>query len=1346
MAFFRPAFSNAVRALLVLVSYSCFSQSSTVRFRHLSLEEGLSSTYVTSIVQDRKGFMWVGTWKGLNRYDGYQFKTFRHNPADSLSLGSGGVYAILEDRDGILWVGMSSGLDRFDRKTETFTHFFQEKGTVLSLHEDREGNLWVGTVKGLVCYQKKTGQSVRFQNDPNNPNSLCDNFITAISQANDGCIWVGTRSGLNKYNPQTGVFQRFLTNPEAPLSAATISHNCIMALMEDSNGLLLIGTKGVLDIYDPEKKQNQFSHGSQPTYAILRDRNDASLWLGTPNGLFQQNRSDSDSLNRYFSNPAITDGLSSNLILVLFQDREGALWIGTDNGINILAPEKIQFRCYKNNPGDSESLSSNLLRSVAVSRDNMIWVGTNGAGLNRLDPVTGKAKRYLYNPNNSPYATNHGSIMGIFEDSKGVIWIGLMNNGLDRMNPRDGKFLHHQWKDFRDLVSVFYEDQDGVVWLGHQGGVSHYDQAKDEFEYHSFAPNGSRKGNLPIATGILPDSSGRLWVSSNGLCLNRFDPKNQTFQRFAHDSKNFHGVVSDNVQSIYNDQKGQLWVGTDKGLDLFDHIQENFTHFNLENGLPDLMMGQMEEDGQGKLWIATGRGITRFDPITGRFRNFDKNDGLSSNESWDFTKNEATGEMYLATADGLTVFHPDSLRDNLVPPLIVFTKFTRYQSQLHQEIEETGISEKSELTLSYLDDILTFEFAALSFRKSSKNQYAYKLEGFNNQWIPLGTKRTVTFTNLSPRSYTLKVKASNGDGIWNEAGISLKITVTPPWWDTWYAYLLYAIVATSGLYAAYRFQLKRKLATAETLRLKELDAVKTRLYTNITHEFRTPLTVIGGMVEQIRENPEKWLKEGLEMIGRNNRNLLRLVNQMLDLNKLESGSLPINLIHDDILLYLNYLCESFHSYAESKKVRLLFEPALEKCYMDYDSEKIEQIVSNLLSNAIKFTPEGGTVIMKAQQQNPKQLVGHLEICVLDTGIGIAEDQLPFVFDRFYQAKQSDDSYHEGGTGIGLALTKELVKLLGGRIIVSSTLGKGTAFTLWLPLRQKGRAIAQVGNTSPQRKVARDLITTLPTSETISPFAEAKEHLLLIEDNADVVRYMTTFLGTQYNLSVASNGAQGLEQAMEHVPDLIISDVMMPRMDGFELCAALKRDERSSHIPVILLTAKGDMASKLEGLQHGADAYLIKPFNKDELLVQIQNLLELRRSLQAYYLALATNPHPSLEAQKNQVEENAFVLKVRGIIEEHLSDSALDVEQLCRKVGMSNSQLHRKLTALTGYSANRFVRYIRLTKACTLLQQDSNLTIVAVAYDCGFNDPVYFARAFRQEFGVSPSEWRSIKPG
>jgi len=1352
MAVFRPAFFLAVRVLLgVMVSYTGFAQSSTVRFRHLSLEEGLSSTYVTSIIQDRKGFMWVGTWKGLNRYDGYQFKTFRHDPADSLSLGSGGVYDILEDRDGILWIGMSSGLDRFDRKTETFTHFFQENNditnlngnVVLSLHEDREGNLWVGTVRGLICYQKKTGQSFRFQNDPNNPNSLCDNFISAICQTRDGSVWVGTRNGLNKYNPKTGVFQRYLANLEAPLSAATISNNRVVTLMEDNNGLLYIGTKGVLDIYDPQKSQDPFSHGSKPIYAILRDRNDGTLWLGSPNGLFQQTRFNTDSLNQYFSSTAISDGLSSNSIFALCQDREGSIWIGTDNGINLLTPEKTQFRCYKNNPNVSESLSSNLLRSVAIDQYNKVWVGTNGAGLNRLDPVTGRTKRYPYSPDNSSDATNHGSIMSIFEDSGGVMWFGLMNNGVDRITARNDKFLHHTWKDFRDLVSAFYEEQDGVMWLGHQGGISRYDQAKDAFEYYSFAPKGSRKGNLSIATGILPDDSGRLWVSSNGLCLNRFDPRTQTFQRFVHDPKKTNGIVSDNIQSIYKDQKGHLWVGTDKGLDLFDPVQETFKHFNMESGLPDLMMGQMEEDGQGNLWIATGKGIARFNPRTQRFRNFDKTDGLSSNESWDFTKNHVTGEMYLATADGLTVFHPDSLRDNPVAPLIVFTKFTRYQSQLHEEIEEKGIAEKTELTLTYLDDILTFEFAALSFRKSSKNQYAYKLEGFNDQWIPLETKRSVSFTNLAPGSYTLKVKASNGDGVWNEEGIALKISVTPPWWATWWAYSIYALLSISGIFALYRFQLRRKLATAETRRLKELDAVKTRLYTNITHEFRTPLTVIGGMVEQISENPGKWLEEGLEMIRRNNRNLLRLVNQMLDLNKLESGSLPVNLIHGDILLYLNYLCESFHSYAESKEVQLLFEPALEECYMDYDPEKVEQVVSNLLFNAIKYTAEGGTVTLKArlqaQQQNPKSQ-RHLEICVSDTGIGIAEDHLPFVFDRFYQAKQTDSTYHEGGTGIGLALTRELVKLLGGRIEVNSTLGKGTLFTLWLPLRQEG-VVAQMANPSLLGKDFIEVKTKLPALETNPPMAGDRHHLLLIEDNADVVRYLMACLGTQYDLSVASDGEQGLEQAMEHVPDLIISDVMMPRMDGFEVCAALKQDERSSHIPVILLTAKGDMASKLEGLQRGADAYLIKPFHKEELLIQVQNLLDLRRSLQAHYRSLVI-ASPIVEAPEVQVEENAFVLKVRSIVEAHLTDSALDVERLCREVGMSNSQLHRKLTALTGLSANRFVRFIRLSKASTLLRQDPNLTIVAVAYDCGFNDPVYFARAFRQEFGMPPSEWRS----
>jgi len=520
----------------------------------------------------------------------------------------------------------------------------------------------------------------------------------------------------------------------------------------------------------------------------------------------------------------------------------------------------------------------------------------------------------------------------------------------------------------------------------------------------------------------------------------------------------------------------------------------------------------------------------------------------------------------------------------------------------------------------------------------------------------------------------------------------------------------------------------------EAFHLQEIDAFKTRFYTNITHEFRTPLTVIGGMVEQINKNPGKWLEEGLEMIRRNSRNLLNLVNQMLSLSKLESGHLQVHLIYGDVLLYLNYLCESFHSFADSKNITLHFESELKTYWMDYDAGKLEQIVSNLVSNAIIYSPPGGTINVgvRLQEQDTQ-----LEIRVQDTGVGIAAEALPHIFDRFYQTPLPfSHPEAEVGTGIGLALTKELVNLLEGNIQVTSTMGLGSEFKVLLPVTHQFASMPL--KTLPGGSQEDGIPAVQQKGQSTAPSPKASEHLLLIEDNPDVVRYLTACLEDCYHLHIAPDGAAGLEQALSLIPDLIVSDVMMPRMNGFELCDALKKDERSSHIPIILLTAKGDMDSRLEGLQKGADAYLIKPFQKEELLIRIQNLLALRRSLQAHYFALATRDTSEAPAP---AEENAFVLKVRAIVEAHLDDHHLDVVRLCREVGMSNSALHRKLTALTGHSANHFIRRIRLSKACTMLH-DPEQTIAVVAYECGFNDPVYFARVFKQEFGLTPSEWRS----
>jgi len=1308
------------------------AQSSSVWFRRLSVEHGLASTHVTSIVQDHKGFMWFGTWKGLCRYDGYTIKTYHHDPGDSLSLNSDAIMTLLVDRKGILWVGTNRGLLRFNRGTETFTTVLKKttdpaesrKNSVFALCEDKAGNIWIGTRNGLHRFKSDTQSLTHYKNNPTDPYSLSENHILSLCPGKNGLLWVGTMNGLNWFDPRTGKCTRFMKNPEAPLSPATISHGRVGTIAEGPDGTIYIGTRSGLDIYNPHENRASFRHLPLAVSNILSDNIDGSWWLGTYDGLHQRNYIDSADVALYKSDRALFHSLSSSSITSLFQDREGSLWIGTENGINILTPEARQFRHYKNNPVDPNSLANNLIYCVYEGKDGLVWLGTNEGGLNCLNPKTGFVQRYPAGDGQSPFSTNSNTIFRVYEDRHGNIWVGSPNNGLDRLDRLTNTFTHFKWGDIRDLISFYYEDRQNTLWIGHQGGVSRYDPVTQQFEFAHYAPENAGKAMLGVVTGMLQDHTGTYWVSSNGYGLNRFNPVDLSYQRFEPDPDNPGSIISNNVQAIYEDKKGQLWVGTDKGLDLYDRAKGTFRHFSTKDGLPDLMMGHPLEDGKGYLWIATGEGISRFDPQTETFRNFDTSDGLSSNESWDFIKSPNTGAFLLATADGLTIFHPDSLRDNSVAPSIVFTKFTRFDVHTGKEVEEKGIDEKTTLILSYKDDLLVFEFAALSFRKTAKNQYAYKLEGLHEDWVPLGNKRELTFTNLKAGSYILRVKASNGDGIWNETGAALKIRVRPPLWATWWARAVYALLVFGLIRWAYRFQLSRKLAAAENLRLKELDAVKTKLYTNITHEFRTPLTVISGIADQLKENPGRWLEEGPEIIARNSQNLLDLVNQMLELRKLEAGMMPPHLIQGDIILYLKYLFESFHSYAESKSITLTIESQLDQFVMDFDPDKMLAILSNLLSNAIKFTPAGGDVTLKIEAEYPK----YLQITVQDTGIGIPSEEIPLIFDRFHQVEST-----AGGTGLGLTLTRELVHLMGGKISVNSVYGQGAVFTVILPVSRQAAPMQHRPDL--QRKIK--LSPSSPATAISGNNALHQPLIQLVEDNADVVLYLRACLESDYRLVIAPNGKTGLELAFADIPDLLISDVMMPEMDGFELCQRLKTDERTNHIPIILLTARADADSRMLGIRRGADAYLAKPFLKEELLLQIQNLLAGRQALQAHYLALAIQPSAQVAPD---TEENAFVLKARAIVEAHLNDHDFDVEQFCRSIGMSNSNLHRKLTALTGASANQFIRHIRLSKACELLK-DPEHTISDIAYDCGFNDPVYFTRVFKQEFGVTPSEWR-----
>jgi signal transduction histidine kinase/DNA-binding response OmpR family regulator len=660
------------------------------------------------------------------------------------------------------------------------------------------------------------------------------------------------------------------------------------------------------------------------------------------------------------------------------------------------------------------------------------------------------------------------------------------------------------------------------------------------------------------------------------------------------------------------------------------------------------------------------------------------------------------------------------------------------------------------------------EFATLDYNAPARNQYRYQLIGADDNWVEIGTQRSATFIHLPPKTYTFRVQGSNSQGIWNEKITELEIIVLPPWWHTWWAYLTYILLVLSGIWRYIQFFIKRSKLRQELAferreadRAKDLDIQKSQLYMNMTHEFRTPLTIILGMSKQIEDNPKANMKKGLDMINRNGQQLLNLINQMLNLSKLESGKMKLELETRDIIPFLKTIIDYFKSFSYHKEIKLHFLPEEEKIITNFDPEKLEQIISNLISNAYKFTPNNGHIYISIRKENDS-----ISIKVKDTGRGIPKSDLEKVFERFYQVDNSTTRHHEG-TGIGLSLTKELIKLMDGKISVQSPptgVSIGTEFKVTLPisldyisidskrgtqdlLKEKLYPIKEViPNTNlatSDKKPTRDLIP----KKKEDAIESSKPLILVVEDNVDVSNYIASCLG-DYRLSICYNGQEGLALAISEIPDLIISDVMMPIMDGFELCKKVKLDARTDHIPIIILTARADFDSKLEGLEIGANAYLPKPFEKKELLLNINNLFDLRNNLRRYY-HVAQNPSEAIDIENSNVvpdqQEDAFVKKVRKIIEANIVDVNLSVELLTKTIHLSHSQFGRKLHALTGMSPIRFIRYVRLKKAKELLE-DQDLGIKTIAYECGFNDPSYFSRTFKNDFGVSPNIWRKMKKG
>jgi signal transduction histidine kinase/ligand-binding sensor domain-containing protein/DNA-binding response OmpR family regulator len=1354
------------------------SQSEIVQFDHFNLDDGLSQYTVYCIVQDNKGFLWFGTADGLNRYDGYKFKIFRNDPIDSSSLSANRIYSLYEDSKQNLWIGTyGGGLNKFNRETETFLNYQNTPGDnkslsdneVLTIYEDRSQTLWIGTEGGgLNKFLREEDHFKHYKNIPSDQNSLSDDIVQVIFGDHSGVLWIGTRhGGLNKFASQKEQFNRYIHNP---LDQSSISNDEVRSIYKDSNGNLWIGTgNGGLNKFDTSDEtftrykvnpSDPKSINSNRIFSIVEDKM-GSLWIGTMGGGLNKYIEESDNFISYTTNPYVSTSLSNDGIFSLFEDNTGVLWIGTyGGGINKLDSRKQQFALYRNDPNNPNSLGNNKVFSILEDHSGNIWIGTSG-GLNKYDRAAKRFTVYKSRPNDSGSLSND-EVLSICEDKSGQLWIGTYWAGLNLFNRERNIFINYKhdpsdpYSISENKIFTVYEDSDGFLWIGTDGGgLNKFDKDKKQFIHYKYDPNDITSLSANRIFSICEDNSGDLWVGTDRGGLNKFNKKTKKFKSYKNDPTSPSSISSDGVFSIYESKLGDLWIGTyGGGLNKFIRDEEKFERFTIKDGLPSNVVYGILEDESGNLWLSTNFGLSKFNPQSNSFKNYNVTDGLQSNEfnQGAFFKGK-TGEMFFGGTNGFNIFHPDSIKENPYLPKIVITEFQLlhkpvpigYDSLFGRTILHKSILETEQIELNYDDNVISFEFSALDFWNPQKNQYAYIMEGFDEEWTHTDAKiRLVTYTNLDPGKYVFRVKGSNNDGIWNEAGTAIKIIINPPWWATWWAYTIYGIMIISLFVILRQYDLRRQklkqqleLEREHAVKLEEIDQMKSRFFTNISHEFRTPLTLILGPAEKIiSETIDNNAGKQAGLIKRNANLLLDLINQLLDLSKIEAGKLKLEASLSNLSSFVKGITKSFDSLAEGKDIALKIHIEKQNIVAYFDKEKMQKIITNLLSNAFKFTMKGGEVEVKLFETARNSVM----LSVRDTGVGISDKDLPKIFDRFYQS-DSSSTRESGGTGIGLALTKELVELHDGKISIDSKEGEWTEVIVELPFGMDHPEANQIVKLDEENLIEKEIFIR----DSFSGTSEIEDHelisadkniLLIVEDNYDVREFIRDSISKDFNIVEAINGEQGLRKAEKYIPDLIISDVMMPKMDGYEMMRRVKQDEKTSHIPVILLTAKSDRDSKLEGLGLGADDYLTKPFDIKELMARIKNLIETRILLQQKFSGGSFVQKIKDKPGLNPLDEK-FINKILDVIDVHLSEEEFSIEEISEEVGMSRAQIYRKMKALTGKSPSLFLRSFRLNKAKEMIQS-KELSISEISYKVGFASPAYFSRCFKDEFGYPPS--------
>ena len=1212
-----------ILAFFILAATCSFADELHLRFTRYSSDDGLSQNSVLAIAQDKYGFMWFGTWEGLSRFDGYEFRVFRAVANNPGSITNNRINALITDDAGNIWVssGDNRYFFRFDYRTEQFERFVPE------------------SVDSVIRVKLNTYASQR------------------RSVANNEYRWQAGRNRLLQTNLHSG---------------KTVEYKP--------------------DIYSP------FALRDEVVNVLFIDKSNL-LWVGTQHGGVHV--ANLNSRHFGYLRPGISK-VSGNVVRAIHQDNAGRVWVGTDSeGITVFDRSKGEAatRVF-----GKESLIDPNIRYIYADRTGQIWIGTKG-GLDRYNPATGRFRHYFARQEGS---INHPWVFFITEDFRGDLWFGTFA-GLARYNRADDRFINYTDAPFLNSNSIRYilEDRNRDLWIATEGaGITH----------------------------LRRDTTGGVY--------DRFNPVHYRFNE--HD---MNSLINDLVLSLQEDEYGFIWIGTNSGLCRLNPQTGDFLRFSVATGFPDDLIMGMIADHKGHVWISHKKGITRMNTQSLRTRTYNRYDGLQGDE---FLQNACfynpqTGEIFFGGTRGVNYFFPDQIKPVSGIPSPVLTSLHVLNQQLFPGVEIGGrmVLEKSlimtrDIELKHADTYFSISFSSLDFSNPQSCKYKYRLVGAHSEWIYTdASKRDATYSHLPAGNYRFEMHAANSDGVWSKDPVVLNISILPPWWMSWWAKLIYGLLIVLAGWMLYRylvarFEFRNQLALEQHKNEKneELTNMKIQFFTEISHEFRTPLSLIIEPLNRLMEEETDEAKRQYyyQLMSRNAKQLLELINQLLDFRKLQSGKMKMHFVSGNLVSFARNATLAFEQKARDKQVRFVLLSNLDVIEVHFDHDKMHRVLNNLIANAFRFTPDFGEIIVRVYL--PEKKPGFVCIVVEDNGPGIPEDQREKIFDAFYQSGAGKQSGQ--GTGLGLALSKELVLLHGGEIAVDQGYAGGARFNVCIPLVQEEVVTGEFA----ELKQPDTGNSVAAISGAVDMDSEKKPLLLLVDDHEDIRQYIIQQLSGSFRVVAATDGLEGYQKACELIPDIIVSDVMMPGIDGNELCRRLKADEQTRLIPVVLLTSRNTDASRIEGYETGADAYITKPFNRKVLESRVKNLLEQRKQWQKNY---TESPVADARRVPINITDEAFLAKVSSVVFDNMENSDFEAGDLAEILKLSRTQLYRRIRAITNRSVHDFIITLRMNQARELLLS-GNFSISETAYKVGYSLPTNFTRTFAKYFGMSPSKY------